>query len=82
MDHGFSSDRVRHWGDFDNLLPGHNGVAKYDRIDRVIRLGGIVGCGITIHMDEDLGAEFQPTGNAGARIGVCTIGFANPDLLA
>lgn len=81
VEHGFSSDAIRHWGDLDNLIADENGVAEYERIDDVIRIGGIIGRGITIHIGEDMGADFQPTGNAGARIGVCTIGFANPSSL-
>lgn len=78
VDHGFSSDRVRHWGDLDNLIVGRDGVARYDRVDSVIQLGGIVGRGVTIHQGEDRGSQFQPTGDAGARVAVCTIGYANP----
>lgn len=81
VQHGFSDEAVRHWGDLDNLIAGDDGMATYNRVDRIIRLGGILGRGVTIHAEEDRGAEFQPTGNAGARVAVCTIGFANPNSL-
>lgn len=78
IDHGFSSDTTRHWGDLDNLIVGEDGIANYERIDKVIQLGGIVGRGITIHIGEDMGSSVQPTGGSGARIAFCTIGYANP----
>jgi len=78
VDHGFSSDAIRHWGDLDNLIANGSGVANYDRVDDVIEIPGIIGRGITIHIGEDQGSSVQPTGGSGARIGFCTIGFANP----
>lgn len=78
--HGFPVDSERHWGDLGNLEAGANGQAEYDRVDDVIRLGGIVGRAITIHAGDDKGPSEQPSGDAGSRIGYCVIGYANPDM--
>lgn len=77
VEHGLPRDPVRHWGDLGNLK-AEGGVAEFRRLDRVIRLSGIVGRGITVHALRDQGAAVQPTGGSGARIAVCVIGFANP----
>jgi len=81
LEHGFSRNSWRHWGDLDNLIAGKGGVARYDRTDDLIQLGGIVGRGVTVHEREDLGPAEQPTGGAGGRIAFCTIGYANPEFL-
>lgn len=78
--HGYPNDAVRHWGDFGNLFVNTKGSASYRRIDQVITLGGIVGRGMIIHASRDKGADFQPTGAAGARVASCVIGIANPDI--
>lgn len=78
IDHGFSDSSMRHWGDLDNLSAASDGTATYDRVDNVIRLGSVVGRGITIHEAEDMGPAEQPTGASGARVGHCVIGYANP----
>lgn len=75
--HGLPGDAVRHWGDFGNVR-ARAGVARYSRFDALISLPGIVGRGMTLHALPDQGAAAQPTGGAGARIGFCVIGFANP----
>lgn len=81
IDHGFSADAIRHWGDFGSLVV-RRGRASYNRADSVISLAGIVGHGITIHLGRDNGPAFQPTGASGPRIAVCVIGFANPDTIS
>lgn len=75
--HGFPNSRRRHWGDFGSLNAGSDGIAIYNRVDRVIRLGGIVGRGMVIHALEDLGPDAQPSGGAGSRQAHCVIGYAN-----
>lgn len=79
--HGYPDDANRHWGDFGNLTTNDDGVATYNRIDKVIRLGGILGRAVTIHEENDKGPEFQPSGKSGSRIGFGVIGFANPDFI-
>ncbi|KAI0566701.1 copper-zinc superoxide dismutase CuZn SOD1 [Gracilaria domingensis] len=78
--HGLPDDEVRHWGDFGNLEVGEDGIAEYDRVDDVIRLGGIVGRAITIHAENDKGVDEQPSGASGSRVGYCVIGFSNPEV--
>lgn len=76
VDHGLENDAVRHWGDLGNLV-SRNGVAIYRREDDVFTLQSILGRAIIIHAMEDMGADFQPTGASGIRIGACVIGFKN-----
>lgn len=80
LTHGYASSPERHMGDLNNVLARANGEARYSRIDNMIRMGAIRGRGITIHQDRDMGPGSQPTGAAGARVGTCVIGFANPDV--
>lgn len=80
--HGFPEDEVRHWGDFGNLQNNGTGMAEYNRIDQVIRLGAVVGRAITIHEGEDQGPSEQPSGDSGSRIGFCVIGYSNPDVIS
>ena len=80
--HGLPDDEVRHWGDFGSLVSGGDGTASYNRVDMVIRLGGIVGRAITIHEDMDHGGAEQPSGASGARVGYCVIGFSNPEVIS
>jgi Cu-Zn family superoxide dismutase len=60
----------RHAGDLGNLEADAAGIAKYDRMDMLLRLSGedsILGRAVIVHAGED---DFttQPTGAAGARI--------------
>jgi Cu-Zn family superoxide dismutase len=60
----------RHAGDLGNLEADGAGIAKHDRMDRVLRLSGedsILGRAVIVHAGED---DFttQPTGAAGARV--------------
>ena len=68
----------RHAGDLGNVTADTQGMATYDRTDRVIRLDGpdsIVGRGVIVHAGADDLAT-QPTGNAGARLACGVIGIA------
>lgn len=78
--HGYPDDAVRHWGDFGNLESDADGTAIYDRVDKIIRLGAVLGRGITVHAENDKGPSEQPSGDSGDRIGFCVIGYANPEL--
>lgn len=70
----------RHWGDLGNVEAWKGGRATYDRLDDVLKTPAIVGRGVVLHADEDLGVAEQPTGAAGARQAYCVIGFANPTM--
>ncbi len=67
----------RHAGDLGNI-ESKGGHAEYKRVDNVIELDGancILGRGFVVHGGED-DCTTQPTGNAGARLGVGVIGVA------
>lgn len=78
--HGYPDSPERHWGDFGNLKTNSEGVAVYERIDKMIRIPGMVGRGMIVHAGRDKGPIAQPSGDAGARVAMCVIGYANPDL--
>lgn len=68
--HGGPDDAQRHVGDLGNLDADADGVAKYDRVDKLITLDGensILGRGMMIHAKAD-DLKSQPAGEAGARI--------------
>ena len=72
------ADEPHHAGDLGNLDADAQGKAKYMRAFDVISISGannpVLGRGIIIHAKPD---DFgQPTGNAGARIGIAVIGVA------
>lgn len=77
--HGSPDDEARHWGDFGNLTADAAGNADYSRIDKVIRLGGIVGRSMIIHAESDKGAAEQPSGDSGSRVAQCVIGYRNDE---
>lgn len=81
--HGLPNDEERHWGDFGSLeVDPSSGIAEYDRVDNVIRLGAVLGRAITIHEGQDQGSAEQPSGNSGSRVGFCVIGYSNPEVRA
>lgn len=60
----------RHVGDLGNLEAGPDGMAHYERMDKVISLGGpdsIVGRAVIVHGGAD-DLTSQPSGNAGPRV--------------
>lgn len=76
--HGWQFSKKRHWGDLGNVVSSKSKYAKMNRLDRMIKMKGIVGRSITIHASEDQGPVMQPSGNAGSRVAFCVIGYANP----
>lgn len=79
VDHGAPDADVRHAGDLGNLEADANGNATYKRVDKHLEIHGatsILSRGVVVHAaPDDFG---QPTGNAGGRIAVGTIGIAKP----
>ena len=68
--HGAPEGLERHAGDLGNLMADEHGIAKYERIDKVIELDGadtIVGRSVIVHANAD-DFHTQPTGNAGGRV--------------
>ncbi len=79
--HGAPEDEERHVGDLGNIVANEEGVAEFSFFDEMIRLNGtasIVGRGLIVHQDED-DLESQPTGAAGARLGMAVIGVAQSE---
>lgn len=75
--HGGPFDKERHVGDLGNIMIDENGIGTYTYYDPCIMLHGphsILGRSVIIHNDPD-DLISQPTGNAGARIGVGVIGI-------
>jgi Cu-Zn family superoxide dismutase len=79
MTHGAPDARTRHVGDLGNVEANSEGVATIDENDPMIKLMGgdsIMGRSVVVHEKaDDYG---QPTGNAGGRVAVGVIGWANP----
>jgi Cu-Zn family superoxide dismutase len=77
--HGAPDARTRHVGDLGNVEANAEGVAVIDENDPMIKLIGsnsIVGRSLVVHAAPD--TFVQPTGNAGGRVAVGVIGWANP----
>ncbi len=75
--HGSPSSEERHVGDLGNIEADAEGKATFEFTDSVIKLSGnhsIIGRAIIIHAGED-DLTSQPTGAAGARVGVGVIGI-------
>lgn len=80
--HGGPGDEMRHIGDLGNIEADENGVAEFSFTDKHLQLDGpasIIGRGLIVHAGED-DLESQPTGDAGARVGMAVIGVADPEL--
>jgi len=68
----------RHVGDLGNITANAQGMATYDRVDRVVRLDGpqgVIGRGVIVHAGKD-DLTSQPTGAAGGRVACGVIGVA------
>ena len=78
--HGLPEAAARHAGDLGNVQADAAGKATHKITVNNVTLVGlknpIIGRGVIVHAKVDDGG--QPTGNAGARIGVGVIGIANP----
>jgi Cu-Zn family superoxide dismutase len=77
--HGAPDARTRHVGDLGNVEANSEGVATVDQNDRLIKLMGgdsIIGRSVVVHEKPDTFG--QPTGNAGGRVAVGVVGWANP----
>ena len=76
--HALPQEMSRHAGDLGNLIADSQGKAVYENTVGNITIAGmknpIIGRAIIIHAKEDDGG--QPSGNAGARIGMGVIGIA------
>lgn len=79
-DHALPHASPRHAGDLGNLVANADGNARMDITVENMTIAGlknpVIGRAVVVHADPDTG--IQPSGGAGARIGVGTIGIANP----
>jgi superoxide dismutase, Cu-Zn family len=79
MPHGAPEARSRHVGDLGNITAESDGTANVDQYDTVIEFSGannIIGHSLVVHAKPD--TFEQPVGNAGDRVAVGVIGWANP----
>lgn len=74
VDHALPGNGGGHLGDLGNLMPDGHGTAHVNQ-DLRLETKEIVGRGLIVHAAEDDGG--QPTGNAGARLGMCVLGIAD-----
>jgi len=78
--HAGPADADHHAGDMGNLEADKSGVAKLELDLKGTHLegpDGIIGHGVVVHAKAD-DLKSQPSGNAGARVGVGVIGSAKP----
>ncbi len=78
--HGGPDSAHQHEGDLGNILANDSGLGHYDRVNKMIELGGpesILGRSVIVHAKAD-DLKSQPTGNAGARVACGLIGVAGP----
>jgi Cu-Zn family superoxide dismutase len=76
MPHGDPVAALRHICDFGNIEANASGVAKFTRVDHVIKLDGptsVIGHAVIVHAKAD-DLKSQPAGNAGARVACGVIG--------
>jgi len=76
--HAGHNSKVRHVGDFGNILADKDGKAHLEFVDNLISFEGkhsIIGRGIVIHGGAD-DLTSQPSGKAGPRVACGTIGIA------
>lgn len=72
---------VRHVGDMGNVTANDQGVAEFSFVDDKLAFEGpasIIGRGLIVHAGKD-DLTSQPSGDAGGRVGMAVIGWANPE---
>ncbi|KAK3769799.1 hypothetical protein RRG08_046904 [Elysia crispata] len=87
--HGGPGDKERHFGDLGNLIHDDDGNVFQSFVDGLISLYGIhsiIGRALVVHeLEDDLGRPGDPgsltTGNAGARLACCVIGFTTEEMV-
>ncbi|REJ82683.1 MAG: superoxide dismutase family protein [Planctomycetota bacterium] len=74
--HGGPDDAEHHAGDLGNITANDRGVARVDKKAEGLKLHFVIGRAIVVHGGED---DFtsQPSGDAGPRVALGVIGFAN-----
>lgn len=74
-DHGGLEDDERHAGDLGNITADANGVAQIDVVAKDLKLHFVIGRSIVVHGKAD-DLKSQPSGDAGPRVALGVIGFA------
>lgn len=74
--HGDPDDPRHHAGDLGNITADERGVARIDKEADAVKLHFVIGRAIVVHGEAD---DFtsQPSGDAGPRVALGVIGFAN-----
>lgn len=78
-EHGAPDDARHHAGDFGNITANEQGVAKVDKESTQLKLHFAIGRSIVVHAKAD-DLTSQPSGNAGPRIAIGVIGYANVEM--
>lgn len=78
VEHGAPSASPSHVGDLGNIEAGEDGTATYSQTIEGMKVHYVIGRAMVVHEGED-DLFTQPTGNAGARVGVGVIGIAKAE---
>jgi superoxide dismutase, Cu-Zn family len=73
--HGGPEDHERHAGDLGNITADARGVARVDKLADGLKLHFVIGRSIVVHAGAD-DLKSQPSGDAGPRVALGVIGFA------
>lgn len=74
--HGGPDDPEHHAGDLGNIVADENGRARVKKFARGLKLHFVIGRSIVVHAEAD-DLKSQPSGDAGERVALGVIGFAN-----
>ncbi|MCA9108435.1 MAG: superoxide dismutase family protein [Planctomycetaceae bacterium] len=73
--HGGPDADEHHAGDLGNITAGSDGTASVDKLAKDLKLHFVIGRSVVVHGNAD-DFESQPSGDAGPRVSVGVIGFA------
>lgn len=77
-EHGSPQDQRHHAGDLGNITADQNGVAQVDVKSKDFKIHFVMGRALVVHEKAD-DFKSQPAGNAGGRVAIGVIGYANVD---
>lgn len=75
--HGSPKDKEHHVGDLGNINANSQGIADVDILAEDLKLHFVIGRSIVVHGGAD-DLKSQPSGDAGPRVALGVIGFAEP----
>jgi len=76
--HGGPDDHKHHEGDLGNITANDQGTAQFEMSLKDLDFSSIIGRAVVVHEGKD-DLQSQPSGDAGPRVAVGVIGFANPN---